>query len=132
MNNKYITITEFAEYIKLSSTETYRLLKNNFSSHIETIDGIVNVEKEFVQNFLNIDDIKNTDFKEIENLKNIIVEKEKKIEELQIKLSEYTEKAFELAQSALNIQQQLNYITASKQEKKKGFIKNLFKKGISD
>ena len=134
MNNKYITVSEFANIINMNNTETFKFLKNNFEKYIMFQDNIAMIDADFVNSFIELkEDLKKeTNTFEIDFLKNQLEEKQKRIEELQIKLEEYTTKAFELAQSALNIQQQLNYITASKEIKKESFIKRIFKKGISE
>ena len=134
MNNKYITVSEFANIINMNNTETFKFLKNNFEKYIMFQNNIAMIDADFVNSFIELkEDLKKeTNTFEIDFLKNQLEEKQKRIEELQIKLEEYTTKAFELAQSALNIQQQLNYITASKEIKKESFIKRIFKKGISE
>ena len=134
MNNKYITVSEFANIINMNNTETFKFLKNNFEKYIMFQNNIAMIDADFVNSFIELkEDLKKeTNTFEIDFFKNQLEEKQKRIEELQIKLEEYTTKAFELAQSALNIQQQLNYITASKEIKKESFIKRIFKKGISE
>lgn len=132
--NNYISITEFANKIGMTTNETYKMLKNNFGTHLKTIDNTINISESFVNSFLSLgkETANETDFDIIQELKKEVEEKNKQIEELNNKIAEYTDRAFELAQSALNIQQQVNFITASKDFEKKGFFKRLFKKGISD
>ena len=133
MNDTYITITELAQILKLNNNETFKLINNNFDNYLIIESNTAKVKKDFVNRLLKLkkEEEKNNE-NEIEKLKEDIKEKDKKIDELQNKLEEYTSKAFELAQSALNIQQQLNYITASNNIKKKSFIKRIFKKGIDE
>ena len=123
--NKYITVSEFAERIGLSNSETYKLLNNNFSVYLKSENNIICVDERLLNYFLNVD-LDNNKYKiECEELKNQIKEKNDLIIELQTKLNEYTERAFNIAESALNVQQQLNYITANRETKKQGFLKRL-------
>lgn len=123
--NKYITVSEFAERIGLSNSETYKLLSNNFSMYLKSENNIICVDERLLNYFLNVD-LDNNEYKiECEELKNQIKEKNDLIIELQTKLNEYTERAFNIAESALNVQQQLNYITANRETKKQGFFKRL-------
>ena len=123
--NKYITVSEFAERIGLSNSETYKLLSNNFSMYLKSENNIICVDERLLNYFLNVD-LDNNKYKiECEELKNQIKEKNDLIIELQTKLNEYTERAFNIAESALNVQQQLNYITANRETKKQGFFKRL-------
>lgn len=123
--NKYITVSEFAERIGLSNSETYKFLSNNFSVYLKSENNIICVDERLLNYFLNVD-LDNNKYKiECEELKNQIKEKNDLIIELQTKLNEYTERAFNIAESALNVQQQLNYITANRETKKQGFFKRL-------
>lgn len=123
--NKYITVSEFAERIGLSNSETYKLLSNNFSMYLKSENNIICADERLLNYFLNVD-LDNNKYKiECEELKNQIKEKNDLIIELQTKLNEYTERAFNIAESALNVQQQLNYITANRETKKQGFFKRL-------
>lgn len=123
--NKYITVSEFAERIGLSNSETYKLLSNNFSVYLKSENNIICVDERLLNYFLNVD-LDNNKYKiECEELKNQIKEKNDLIIEIQTKLNEYTERAFNIAESALNVQQQLNYITANRETKKQGFFKRL-------
>ncbi len=123
--NKYITVSEFAERIGLSNSETYKLLNNNFSVYLKSENNIICVDERLLNYFLNVD-LDNNKYKiECEELKNQIKEKNDLIIELQTKLNKYTERAFNIAESALNVQQQLNYITANRETKKQGFFKRL-------
>ena len=123
--NKYITVSEFAERIGMSNSETYKFLSNNFSMYLKCENNIICADERLLNYFLNVD-LDNNKYKiECEELKNQIKEKNDLIIELQTKLNEYTERAFSIAESALNVQQQLNYITANRETKKQGFFKRL-------
>lgn len=123
--NKYITVSEFAERIGLSNSETYKFLSNNFSVYLKSENNIICADERLLNYFLNVD-LDNNKYKiECEELKNQIKEKNDLIIELQTKLNGYTERAFNIAESALNVQQQLNYITANRETKKQGFFKRL-------
>lgn len=125
--NEFISITEFAEMLQISTAETYKLIKNNFSAHLRHINSVASVEKEFVDSFLSLNNSYVND-KTIADYENIIVEKEQRIAELENKLLEYSDKAFDLAQTAFTIQQQLNYITANQENKKQNIFRRLLKK----
>ena len=116
-----------AEIIHLTTAETYKLIKNNFSAHLRVIDGTASVEKNFVNEFLSLNNNYISD-KSIVDYENIIAEKEQRIAELENKLLEYSDKAFDLAQTAFTIQQQLNYITANQENKKQNIFRRLLKK----
>ena len=123
--NKYITVSEFAERIGMSNSETYKFLSNNFSMYLKSENNIICADERLLNYFLNVD-LDNNKYKiECEELKNQIKEKNDLIIELQTKLNEYAERAFNIAESALNVQQQLNYITANRETKKQGFFKRL-------
>ena len=122
---KYITVSEFAERIGMSNSETYKFLSNNFSMYLKSENNIICADERLLNYFLNVD-LDNNKYKiECEELKNQIKEKNDFIIELQTKLNEYAERAFNIAESALNVQQQLNYITANRETKKQGFFKRL-------
>ena len=125
--SEYISITDMAEIIKLTTAETYKLIKNNFSAHLRVIDGTASVEMNFVNEFLSLNNNYISD-KSIVDYENIIAEKEQRIAELENKILEYSDKAFDLAQTAFTIQQQLNYITANQENKKQNIFRRLLKK----
>ena len=122
----YISISEFANKIKMTNNEAYKLIKNNFNIYLKNIDNVVCIDSDFVNKFLSLD-ISESGTEISEDIKKELELKDKKIFELQNKLLEYTDKAFDLAQSALIIQQQQNYLSAHNQEKKT-FFQRLLKK----
>lgn len=129
--NNYITVSEFAEKINLPFNLTYKMLNNLFSVYLKNDNDIVCVDERLLNYLLNID-LDNDKYKiKYEELKKQIAEKNNLIIELQTKLNEYTDRVFNMAETVLNVQQQINYITANRETKKKGFLKRLLGKNKS-